>query len=320
MQIDIRRSRDFWAGLMLIGIGAGSMFVARDYAFGTSLRMGPGYFPSVLGGVLILFGLVLLVRGWRIRERLEPGWSPRALIILPFAFVLFGALIERTGFVPALSALIVVAAAASREFEPSRGRHPCSVPHGDVGRGLRLGIGAALPALSGLLSAMELFDNLALRLRRRRLTAEPSLLLHRRPGRHADRRTARHRPARDNRHAPADHLQRAAGRRAHHARRHLLRRAIRRLHHRHPGKSSRRDRLGHHLPRRLPDGAAGTRRTGPRHRGDRLVLRRHGRHAANRPRRAAARGGGPTLRRARILLPDADGPCRAPPFSPRATS
>ena len=102
MQIDIRRSRDFWAGLMLIGIGAGSMFVARDYAFGTSLRMGPGYFPSVLGGVLILFGLVLLVRGWRIRERLEPGWSPRALIILPFAFVLFGALIERTGFVPAL--------------------------------------------------------------------------------------------------------------------------------------------------------------------------------------------------------------------------
>ena len=160
MQIDIRRSRDFWAGLMLIGIGAGSMFVARDYAFGTSLRMGPGYFPSVLGGVLILFGLVLLVRGWRIRERLEPGWSPRALIILPFAFVLFGALIERTGFVPALSALIVVAAAASRKVEPSRGRHPCCVPHGDVGRGLRLGIGAALPALSGLLNAMELFDNL----------------------------------------------------------------------------------------------------------------------------------------------------------------
>lgn len=118
MQIDIRRSRDFWAGLMLIGIGAGSIFVARDYAFGTSLRMGPGYFPSVLGGVLILFGLVLLVRGWRIRERLEPGWSPRALIILPVAFVLFGALIDRTGFVPALTALIVVAAAASRESSP----------------------------------------------------------------------------------------------------------------------------------------------------------------------------------------------------------
>jgi hypothetical protein len=77
--------------------------------------MGPGYFPGVLGGVLVLFGLVLLVRGWRSGERIEPGWSPRALVILPLALVLFGILIERTGFVPALFVLIVAAAAASRE-------------------------------------------------------------------------------------------------------------------------------------------------------------------------------------------------------------
>ncbi len=115
MQIDIRHNRDFWAGLMLAGLGAGSLLLARDYAFGTSLRMGPGYFPSVLGGVLVLFGLVLVVRGWRNGERVEPGWSPRALVILPLAFVLFGALIERAGFVPALLVLIVAAAAASRE-------------------------------------------------------------------------------------------------------------------------------------------------------------------------------------------------------------
>ena len=39
-------SKDFWAGLMFIAIGGGAMFVARDYAFGTALRMGPGFFPS----------------------------------------------------------------------------------------------------------------------------------------------------------------------------------------------------------------------------------------------------------------------------------
>ncbi len=115
MQTDIRHNRDFWAGLMLVGMGAASLVLARDYAFGTSLRMGPGYFPSVLGGVLVLFGLVLVVRGWRSGERIEPGWSPRALVILPLAFVLFGALIDRAGFVPALFVLIVTAAAASRE-------------------------------------------------------------------------------------------------------------------------------------------------------------------------------------------------------------
>ena len=43
--------------LMLIAIGAAAMFIARNYPFGTALRMGPGYFPIVLGALLILFGL-----------------------------------------------------------------------------------------------------------------------------------------------------------------------------------------------------------------------------------------------------------------------
>jgi hypothetical protein len=116
MRIDIH-SKDLWAGLMLIGIGSGSMWLARDYAFGTSLRMGPGYFPTVLGGVLLIFGLVLLGRGMRNPERLEGGWSLRALVVVPLSFVLFGVLIERAGFVPALILLIFVAALAGRGFK-----------------------------------------------------------------------------------------------------------------------------------------------------------------------------------------------------------
>src|SRR3954453_13889672 len=46
----------------------------------------------------------------------------------------------------------------------------------------------------------------------------------------------------------------------------------------HPGEPARRDLPRGPLHRRLPDGAAGPRRTGTRHRRDRLVLRRHGRH------------------------------------------
>jgi len=53
MQLEIRNNRDVWAGAMLIATGAASVIIARDYSFGTSLRMGPGYFPSVLGGLLV---------------------------------------------------------------------------------------------------------------------------------------------------------------------------------------------------------------------------------------------------------------------------
>jgi hypothetical protein len=117
MLVGIRNNRDVWAGLMLIGIGAASIWLARDYAFGTSLRMGPGYFPTVLGGVLVVFGLILLGRGLRAKEEIEGGWSIRALLIVPLSFVLFGALIDSAGFVPALAVLIFGSAAASREFQ-----------------------------------------------------------------------------------------------------------------------------------------------------------------------------------------------------------
>ena len=117
MQIEIRNNRDFWAGVMLIVTGATSVIVARDYAFGTSLRMGPGYFPSVLGGLLVLFGLYLVASGLRSNEKIEGGWSLRALVVLPLSLVLFGLLMEYAGFVPALMVLIVGSAAAGSEFK-----------------------------------------------------------------------------------------------------------------------------------------------------------------------------------------------------------
>ena len=48
--------------------------------------------------------------------KIEGNWSPRALIVLPLAFVLFGVLMEHAGFVPAMLVLIVGSAAAGTEF------------------------------------------------------------------------------------------------------------------------------------------------------------------------------------------------------------
>jgi hypothetical protein len=117
MDRSVLENKDFWAGAFLLAVGAAAMFVARHYTFGSSLRMGPGYFPNILGGLLILFGLYFLVVSRRRGEKIEGAWSLRGLIVLPLSLVLFGVLIDRAGFVPAMLVLIFCAATASTEFK-----------------------------------------------------------------------------------------------------------------------------------------------------------------------------------------------------------
>jgi hypothetical protein len=117
MQLDVRRNKDFWSGAMLVGTGALAVIVASNYSFGTTLRMGPGYFPTMLGGLLILFGIYLVVKSLRRHEKITGSWSLRALVVLPLSMVLFGLLMEHAGFIPALIVLIFGSAAASTEFK-----------------------------------------------------------------------------------------------------------------------------------------------------------------------------------------------------------
>lgn len=62
--MQVRNGKDFWAGLMYVAIGALFMIVARNYAMGSALRMGPAYFPTWLGGLLVVLGLVVFVRSF----------------------------------------------------------------------------------------------------------------------------------------------------------------------------------------------------------------------------------------------------------------
>jgi hypothetical protein len=116
MKLGLSNNKDLWAGPMLIATGAATMIIARDYAFGTTLRMGPGYFPTVLGGILILFGLYLVVSGLRSTDEIQGSWPLRAMIVLPLALVLFGVLMTHAGFLPALLVLIFGSALAGPQF------------------------------------------------------------------------------------------------------------------------------------------------------------------------------------------------------------
>ena len=117
MKVALRSNKQFLSGLMFLGIGAVAIYIAQDYPMGTALRMGPGYFPIVLGGIIGLFGIYELIKGVLKPEPIIGNWSLRALMILPLAAVIFGILMEHAGFIPALIVLVYVSAAASRDFK-----------------------------------------------------------------------------------------------------------------------------------------------------------------------------------------------------------
>ena len=119
MRLKIKSEEDFWSGLLFTGLGITAIVVSHDYPMGSSMRMGPGYFPVVLSGIMMLFGLILMIKGMRRGEKVTGHWSIRALVILPFSLIIFGVLMTVAGFIPALVVLIFLSAASGREFKAS---------------------------------------------------------------------------------------------------------------------------------------------------------------------------------------------------------
>jgi hypothetical protein len=117
LKVPLHDNKNFMSGLFFLGTGGLGIFVAQDYPMGSALRMGPGYFPIVLSGMLILFGIYCFIQGMLNPERLLHNWSPRALFILPIATLVFGLLMEHAGFIPALIVLVFISAYAGREFK-----------------------------------------------------------------------------------------------------------------------------------------------------------------------------------------------------------
>lgn len=60
----IKNGKDFWAGLMFVGAGLSFMLVSQNYPMGSAVRMGPAYFPTVLGGMLAVLGGMVFFRAF----------------------------------------------------------------------------------------------------------------------------------------------------------------------------------------------------------------------------------------------------------------
>lgn len=112
----LSRPRDVMGGLLVAAIGAGFLVFGRELELGSSFRMGPGYFPTVLSVVLILLGLALA--GLALRRPLEEGtWAHlpwRGLVLVLGAVVLFGFTLRGLGLMPVMAVVVLLTAWASR--------------------------------------------------------------------------------------------------------------------------------------------------------------------------------------------------------------
>ncbi len=115
----IRNPKNFWSGVMFLALGLFFALFAQNYDMGTAQRMGPAYFPTVLGALLALLGLGIAIgalaragRDGRI-ERFHFG--PVAWII--GAIVAFAVLLRPAGLVVALIVLVVISMLGSHEFK-----------------------------------------------------------------------------------------------------------------------------------------------------------------------------------------------------------
>ena len=113
----IKHHKDFWTGIIFIFFGLAAIIIGRDYNMGTAGRMGPAYFPTVLGGLLAVVGLIAVIRSF-FREETDPmgRFAVKECILVLTGVVLFAFLVRGGGLVAAVMALMLVSALASKKF------------------------------------------------------------------------------------------------------------------------------------------------------------------------------------------------------------
>jgi len=119
MDARIRSTQDFWTGVVFAAFGTITAVLSAGYPLGSASRMGPGYFPMLLGIILALIGIAILVRSLTSEEgghvsRLHM-WP---LVRLLLSIVAFGLLLNPLGLIVAAFVAVLIAAWAGPEFRP----------------------------------------------------------------------------------------------------------------------------------------------------------------------------------------------------------
>jgi hypothetical protein len=114
--VRIRSPSDFWCGILFIAVGIAFVVLASGYRIGTPARMGPGFFPIVLGGILVALGLSLSIPALIRDGEPLPRLGLRPLLAVLVAIVVFALLLQPLGFVLSAVALVLIGGFADPEL------------------------------------------------------------------------------------------------------------------------------------------------------------------------------------------------------------
>lgn len=112
----IRSTKEFWAGLIYISFGSTAILVGRDYQMGTAFRMGPAYFPTILGGLLVVIGAISVIRSFIAVGAPIGRFAIQGLLLVSAAIFLFAFLVRGLGVALALPILVIISAYARTRF------------------------------------------------------------------------------------------------------------------------------------------------------------------------------------------------------------
>ena len=102
--------------MLFVAIGIAAIIIGANYPLGTAARMGPGYFPRILGILLVVLGAVLALRSLRLQGAPVPKFVWRPTLVVLGSVVLFGLVVDQLGLMLSTVGLIFMASAGSTEF------------------------------------------------------------------------------------------------------------------------------------------------------------------------------------------------------------
>jgi hypothetical protein len=114
----IRRPKDFYTGVMFLLFGGGAMALATEYQIGTAAKMGPGYFPFVLGAFLAGLGIILVIRSFLDTQggKEGPSFHLKPLALVLSSVVVFSLLLRPLGLLGSTVLLVLLSSLGSHEF------------------------------------------------------------------------------------------------------------------------------------------------------------------------------------------------------------
>ncbi len=114
----LKNPKDFYSGLLFMAFGLAAAIIGRDYPMGTAVRMGPGYFPTILGAILIVMGGVLVFRGLVTKGEPIGGVAVKAMVLVLGAVSFFAGMVDWLGLVVSVSAVVLISSLANQPFKP----------------------------------------------------------------------------------------------------------------------------------------------------------------------------------------------------------